>query len=201
MKPKLIKKITAKALGLAKKDLINLAKENADKKEILIFRALGRNIKDFEIGSSEYGEWYKFKGEFRATNAVTGEIYSSANLMLPDVASDLLKNMIDNAKSQAQQSAEAEGLTPDLIKDAVRNACVNEFAIDITIIPVLDPDTGNMDYSYGAQSLIEEIESDPFAELTAKIGATPLIESKPKSEQLVGSKETIERPKKTVTKK
>jgi hypothetical protein len=94
-----------------------------------------------KTGESTFGEWVALLGQFKATNLMTGEIYSSAKCILPDIAQ--------------------EGIVAALQSGAAKTV---EFALDIIAIPAETP-TG---YQYVAQPLLDN-NSDALEALEARI--------------------------------
>lgn len=92
-----------------------------------------------EAGTSDHGEYVKFKGEFEGFNVENGESYRSNVLIVPKI----LEGLLDQAIS---------------LDDA--NAV--DFAVEIWAEPNEKSITG---YSYGVKPLIEPEESDALATL------------------------------------
>jgi hypothetical protein len=53
-------------------------------------------------GTSEYGEYMKFRGSFRATNLDTGESFQSGAVILPRVAEEALAGAITDDTNEIQ---------------------------------------------------------------------------------------------------
>lgn len=96
-------------------------------------------------GTSDYGPFIKFQGQFQATNLATGEVFRSAALLLPKFLEDDLIGAMSIKGS-----------------DDVKQA---EFAIRLSAIA---DDKSATKYVYVADSLIEPQESAPLAALIEK---------------------------------
>lgn len=90
-------------------------------------------------GTSDFGEFIRFKGEFEGVNADTGEQYRAGVLIVPKV----LESMLDGA------------ITPDSDDNAV------DFAVEVWVEPA-DTMTG---YTYNIKPLIEPSESDALSQI------------------------------------
>lgn len=103
----------------------------------------------FETGTSTYGEYFKFKGEFTAIDLATGETAIGAVAFLPSPVDALLASTIREL---------GEGGKPV------------EFGFDIRVIP----DETEVGYHYEVKTLIESKPSNPMAALMATLSAVPL---------------------------
>lgn len=104
--------------------------------------------KDFDTGTTTFGEFIKFKGQFRAINIATGEAFDSGAMILPDIANNLIFGALSSEGANAV-----------------------EFAFDLAIKPSKSP-TG---YDYTVQSLIESKEADPLSALLAVAPDLPAL--------------------------
>lgn len=104
-------------------------------------------------GTSDHGEYIRFKGEFEGVNAKTGDVYRSGELIVPKV----LENLLDSAIS---------------LEDA--NAV--DFAVEVWVEPNERSITG---YSYSIKPLIKPAESDALAGLREMIASStqPALEA------------------------
>ena len=124
-----------------------------------IMRVIG-HAKEREVKTTTYGDATAFKGDFMATNVKTGEVFRSGVMYLPDVATSLLNNAMDN------------------------NDGVVEFGFEVGVIGIKGKkDNEPNKYEYRCRPLVEAIENDPLALLAAKIEqktlAAPKDEEKP----------------------
>ena len=92
-----------------------------------------------EAGTSDHGEYVKFKGEFEAFNVSNGETYRSNVLIVPKILEALLDQAIN-----------------------VEEVNAVDFAVEIWAEPNEKSITG---YSYGVKPLIEPKESDALLAL------------------------------------
>lgn len=99
----------------------------------------------FKIVPTPFGDSIGFLGQFECTNALTGEIYRSSKLYLPDIAADLMLPYVEAAEGNPV-----------------------EFAFDIGAKPA-----GNAyGYEYTVTPLIEVTDSDPLRALTNRLLAS-----------------------------
>ena len=109
--------------------------------EQTLFRVLGRAV-GVKTGTTDFGDFVAFTGDFRATVIATGEVFRSSKVFLPE-------SVVGMLQAAMQES----------------NAGV-EFAFDIGAVEANTP-TG---YQYTVKSLIETPEeSDPLANLLALV--------------------------------
>lgn len=108
------------------------------KGEEMIATIYGR-CTDKKPGTSDHGDFIRFKGEFEGVNAATGEVFRSGELIVPKV----LESLLDSAIS---------------LEDA--NAV--DFAVEVWVEPNERSITG---YSYAIKPLIKPAESDVLAGL------------------------------------
>ncbi len=95
-------------------------------------------------GVSDNGDWVALKGQFKATNLLTGEQFGSGVCFMPDVATDMVSGM----------------LTED-VKSV-------EFGFDLIVKHDESSATG---YTYVAKPLVEAGQDDPLARLESNIFA------------------------------
>lgn len=96
---------------------------------------------DKQVGTSAYGDFIKFKGEFEGVNAATGETYRAGVLIVPNILESLLDASINTDDNNAV-----------------------DFAVEVWVKPSEKSKTG---YVYGIKPLIEPAESDALAQLRA----------------------------------
>lgn len=137
---KLIKRISvAQVVNLTAKEIETLEGERH------LMRVIGI-ARSYELGMSQFGEFIRFKGEFRATNLETGELYAAPVCFLPEPADGLLKTQLDELGNDSK--------TPV------------EFAFDISIVP----HDGERGYQYRVTTLMDSQPSDPLATLMQQVG-------------------------------
>ena len=117
----------------------------------LVMRAFG-NATGFEIGTTTFGDYTAFKGEFRAINE-DGEESVSQKLFLVEPAEGLLKGALQANDGKPVQ-----------------------FGFDIFIVPDEGSERG---YQYRVQNLLEIKASDPVAALANSLGAFPVAPKQP----------------------
>jgi len=99
---------------------------------------------DIKSGEGDNGPWTGLKGQFKATNLVTGEMFQSGQCFLPSVASDMVEGALK------------------------AGATAVEFGFDISA--QFDEQSATS-YVYHAEPLFEAAENDPVALLTARLDA------------------------------
>lgn len=127
----LVSKLTVKTLGAQ-------PARQSIKSATMLATIYGR-CTNKEAGSSDHGEYIKFKGEFEGLNVSNGESYRANVMIVPKILEGLL--------DQAIQLDEANAV---------------DFAVEIWAHPNEKSITG---YSYGIKPLIEPEESDALAQL------------------------------------
>jgi len=129
----------------------------------VLFRVIGRAI-GYKVGNTEYGQFTKFQGDFRAFITSTGEEVRSSECFLPDMVAGALKASLDASTAGA------------------------DFAFDIGATAA-NTATG---YQYTVTSLIEPPkESDPLAGLLAQVAPLALV-APAAPEEKVTLEETVE---------
>lgn len=98
-----------------------------------------------KTGVSDYGDWLALTGQFKATNLLTNEQYTSGKAFLPDEASDLIAGAVRGEDSQAV-----------------------EFAFDIGVKLDESSATG---YVYTVTPLMEMGGDDPLARIESSLKA------------------------------
>lgn len=79
------------------------ADENGNFAPHLIMRVIGL-VHGYSLGTTNYGDFYKFSGNFAAINA-DGEEFRSPICIVPSPADELLKNAVDSANGSPVQMA------------------------------------------------------------------------------------------------
>lgn len=108
-------------------------------KERAIIRVVGIASGKRE-GSSDFGDYIEFHGQFQATNLETGEVFRSGKLFLPDICTALIAPTLESANAV-------------------------EFAFDLGVKHATTP----IGYEYTAEPLIETGEADQVSLLAGKI--------------------------------
>ena len=152
----LSKKLSVKGVvGNVKKMVVE--GEIADGQKIARFLGSAHSVL---TGTGDNGDWVAFKGNFGATNLITGEKLRSGKCFLPDVASDVLHAMVTEADSPV------------------------EFAFDIAIKKDASSATG---YVYSAVPLLQPKQDDPLSrmmEALPPVADTMAIEAKQETKKI-----------------
>lgn len=139
---KLVKKLTVKNV-LGRKTSAALL---GDKNEVMLMTVYGKASSvqhgEHDFGDGNVSEYDKFRGDFEAVKTDDGTVVRSAVMILPEVAGDLLANVVNNLEEGA---------------GAV------EFAFSISIRKA---DT-TIGYEYMAEPLTRAAEKDPLAGVRA----------------------------------
>lgn len=115
---KVLNKITTATIGVdvekeiaknAKGKDVSVAKKNEHNS--LLFR-VGGIASGIESGSSQFGDWIAFEGQFQAVLIETGEVFRSPRLFLPGMAESLLKGAVTTATGPVSFLFDI-GVTPD----------------------------------------------------------------------------------------
>lgn len=105
--------------------------------------------KAYEMKTTAYGDSVQFKGDFKATNASTGELFRSDVCYLPDVAAGLLRNALDSSSGAPV-----------------------EFGFAISVIGVKGRKDGEPNkYEYRCKPLMKAAENDPMLALEQRLQA------------------------------
>lgn len=122
-------------------------------KEAKMVATLYGRCTEKKVGTSDYGEYIRFMGEFEAVNADTGESYRAGKMIVPGV----LEGLLDSAISVEENEAV-------------------DFAVEVWVEP---SERGNAGYTYNIKPLIKPKESDVLGELRAlAAGSAPALEDK-----------------------
>jgi hypothetical protein len=120
----------------------------------------------FKEGSSTYGIFRSFIGEFEAVNLETGEVTRSNRVLLPPVAEKLLtEQMLQlGAKPGREKTATDAGT------EGTEGSSAVDFAFVISVKPQFEKDGKTIvergqGYEYGIRPLIESRVSDTLAHL------------------------------------
>lgn len=122
------------------------------KTETPIMRLFGL-VRGYEIGNSQYGAFFKFKGEFHAIDLDTGEESVSSVAFLPSPVDELLSQQVDTIKESGD-----------------KNAAV-EFGFDISVTP---DENSTVGFQYRINNLGETRLSDPMQAVAERMRAVAL---------------------------
>ena len=147
---KILKKFAMRD-AITQKEARKLAEEN-EGSSVAIVRVVGE-VKKFQTGQSNYGEWVAAIGNHAVTDLRTREEIRTPKIFLPDAAMNLLEGSMPDRGSMA-------------------------YAFDIG---VQEPTgTSTVGYEYTVTPLIKPAENDPLTALMASVEAnSPLSLPKP----------------------
>lgn len=147
---KLIGKISVRDVFGAKGQILEMVmKDKGDSHKLMRVVGIASGL---QTGEGDNGPWTGLKGQFRATNLLTGEEFSSGKCFLPNVAQDMVVGAIM-----------ADG------------ASAVEFAFDIS---VQFEESAATSYIYSAESLIQPKENDPLSMLLHGVQFSLKLEDK-----------------------
>lgn len=142
----IIKKISAKTVcGKIKQEVLG---KDGDDQDVIGFRerSLMRVIgvaTGVRTGTTNFGEFVAFRGQFQATDLSTGKEFRSSQCFLPDDVTGMIHAQLASGDTKAV-----------------------EFAFDIGIRPRDDLPIG---YEYTSKPLLKPSENDPLTNLLAKL--------------------------------
>lgn len=137
----LIKKISVRDVFGGKAEILKVVMSDQEKKHP-IMRVVGI-ASGMRTGESDNGPWTGLKGQFSATNLVTGQEFRSGQCFMPDVANDLVVGALMAEDSSAV-----------------------EFGF---IIYASYDETAATSYIYSAEPLVKPKENDPLAMLLLSV--------------------------------
>jgi hypothetical protein len=120
----------------------------------------------FRVGSSAYGIFHSFLGEFEAVNLSTGEVTRSGRILLPPIAEKILLERMEAGGATAGKDRTA---TQDE-EDGEAASEPIEFAFAIGVRPLYGPDGKTLSergsgYEYTLHPLMEMRENDSLAKI------------------------------------
>lgn len=145
VKPKILKKITTR-------DALEDTNFKALETTTPVLRIAGLVRRAEQGEHAQYGPYYKFTGEFHATDLRTGQTSISSVCYLP--------SPVDQMLFEAANNGEGAGSV--------------EFAFDISVKPRPDLQVG---YEYVVETLLEAKASSPMDALLNKLGDVPALAS------------------------
>jgi hypothetical protein len=98
-----LKKITPKTLGYDKKAIVSLLEKVADGESVPLYKVAG-SVTGMTAGTSTYGDWLKFKGEFSVILA-DGRAFDSNSALFPAFLTDRLAPVVKGANGDAVEFA------------------------------------------------------------------------------------------------
>lgn len=106
-----------------------------------------------ENGTSQYGNWTALKGQFRAVNLESGEMFQAGECFLPNIA----LNLVQGALTDENKSV--------------------EFAFNVGVYPA----DNAFGYEYCCDPLMAAAETDPLEIMQKKLAALPAPDKKKKA--------------------
>jgi len=126
------------------------------------------SCESFQEGSTTYGIFRKFEGRFEAVDVMTGEVFRSKYLLLPEIAEALLTEQLIalGAVAGKVKTAEDKGSAGTPGREPV------EFAIAVGVKPIFEKDGKTIvergqGYEYSVRPLVESRRADSLSHLRA----------------------------------
>jgi len=166
-KPTLLSKITLKAIGAQ-------PRPHTLTERTLVAEVYG-SARRYSVGSTTFGSFVKFHGDFEATNSTSGEAFRSPALLLPELAQELIVSALNNAGATASKikSAESKAITGESASSAV------DFAFAIICVPIAYDSPSTTGYKYQIEPIVEPTGADPLAALRDRVKGVPAHEDVP----------------------
>jgi hypothetical protein len=120
----------------------------------------------YRQGSTNYGVFCKFEGNFEAVNLTTGEVFRSRNLLLPQIVEAMLLEQLTSlgAKAGKVRTADTEGTPGTPASEPV------DFAFCLGVKPIFEKDGKTLvergqGYEYTVKPIMESKVSDSLAHI------------------------------------
>ena len=127
-----------------------------------------------ETGTSTFGEWTRYVGDFQAVNYVTGDVYRSERAHVPTVLSAILERDLGALKTGEVKENKHSSTYP------LSTSAEFAFSVDIVRNPD-DEESGAVSYEYVTTPKTQIAANDRISHLTGLLGVeTPTaLEAKP----------------------
>jgi hypothetical protein len=156
-RPEYLKKITVATVGWTPKLCDNIVEERP-KARTPIVRVYG-TVKQAETGTSNFGPYIKFKGEFEAVNLSSQEKYRAKNLLLPPIGEMAIADALQEAQAENKDASITFGMDIAVEENPSKKGGWN---FRYAIIPLRSPEFKG--------------ESDALSLLGKALGELPLLE-------------------------
>lgn len=128
-----------------------------------------------EEGSSSYGDWVRFVGDFNAINYFSGETYRSEKTHVPKVLEAVLLRDLAPLKGATK---ELQHTTVTMLSQEI------EFAFTVALKRLPDDEKGGVSYEYVTTPKTEVKANDRISHLSAMLQLeAPKAEEKPKAKK------------------
>lgn len=122
----------------------------------------------FKTGSTTYGFYDKFNGEFEAVNLETGEVFVGSSLLCPPIMENLIKQALVSAGAEGGKIGNKAAHEKDIEGKDTESPVL--FAFEVGVKPTAKKEgqreTGS-GYEYTVKLLTESRRSDALSELRA----------------------------------
>ena len=128
-----------------------------------------------ETGTSSFGDWTRFVGDFQAVNYTTGEVYRSERAHVPSVLCSILERDLGALKTGEVKEKQHSSIYP------LSTSAEFAFSVDIVRNPD-DEESGAVSYEYITTPKTEVAANDRISHLTGLLeidAPKAALESKP----------------------
>lgn len=146
-----LKKISVAAMGLTTRGLEELAAAHKPK-VISVLRVWGI-VSGREPGTSQFGDYMRFKGEFAAINLVSGEEARAQSALLPQLGETVVNSLFDKA---------------------AKDGGTAQIGLEITV-EVNESQKGGTKFRYGVKPLIEGKGEDALTIMAKALPAPAML--------------------------
>lgn len=156
----ILNKITMKAIGAQP------APHTVESAEVLA-HVFGK-ANGYDTGSTNYGFYDKFHGEFEAVNLRTGEVFAAANLLCPPIMENLIKQALKDAGAEGGKIGNKATHEKDVAGKDAQAPVLFAFAVGVKPTPKKEGarDSGS-GYEYTVSVLTPSKRSDALESLRA----------------------------------
>ena len=139
----------------------------------------------FLIGTTTYGDYTKFQGDFEAVNTSNGETFRSNSLVLPELVEKMLVAALlaEGAKAGKVKTQN----TPEVAGGEAQAPVEFAFAIGVRKTETKEGSVSR-GYEYTIRPLIQLKGADPLAHLRDQVKALPAPNAKPAAENKASEK-------------
>lgn len=145
IRPSLVGKISTRTVFGPKGEILKLVMSDQDQSHDL-FTVVGIATETFS-GEGDNGPYVGLKGQFMATNSVTGKQFRSGKCFLPSIAVDMVAGVVDSSSGPVE--------------------------FGFKVMAHYD-ESAATSYVYDCEPLMDAGENDPLAAIAAKVGVLAL---------------------------
>lgn len=146
-----LKKVTTATMGFTTRGLEAIA-EASKPKTVSVLRVWGI-VSGREPGTSQFGNYMKFKGEIAALNLASGEEARSQSLLLPQIGETVVNSLFDKA---------------------AKDGGTAQVALEVTV-EFNDSQRGGTKFRYGVKPLIEPKGEDALTIMAKQLPVPAML--------------------------